>query len=130
MTALADALASAQARAVAALGKQYVGGQLDADAVRIALDGIGLADPTDTERWLNALDLIRETGAPMPNGDAPAQAEKPSSQAQKQLIDKMCDERGIGRPQSMPRTFAEASKIIDQLKAGSFVPDEHPELYL
>ena len=41
MSALADALAQAQTRAVAALGKQYVGGQLDSDAVRIALDSVG-----------------------------------------------------------------------------------------
>ncbi len=48
MTALADALTAAQSRAVAALGKQYVGGTMDEDAVRIALDSVGLSDPADT----------------------------------------------------------------------------------
>ena len=130
MSALADALAQAQTRAVAALGKQYVGGTLDSDAVRIALDSVGLTDPADTERWLNALDILRATGATMPaNGDAP-KTERPSSPAQHGLIDKLCDERGITRPQAMPRTFAEASAVIDKIKAGTFNPDEHPELYL
>lgn len=130
MSALAEALVAAQARAVAALGKQYVGEQLDSDAVRIALDGIGLTDPTDTDRWLNALDILRATGATMPNGDTPAPGEKPSSPAQRNLIDKLCDERGIVKPQSHPRLFTEASAVIDEIKAGRFSPDAHPELYL
>ena len=130
MTALADALVAAQARTVAALGKQYVGGQLDSDAVRIALDSVGLTDPTDTERWLNALDILRATGATMPNGDAAQSHERPSSPAQRSLIDKRCEERGIVKPQAHPRLFAEASAIIEKIKAGRFTPDEHPELYL
>lgn len=130
MSALADALAQAQTRAVAALGKQYVGGTLDSDAVRIALDSVGLTDPADTERWLNALDILRATGATMPaNGDAP-KTERPSSPAQHGLIDKLCDERGLIRPQAHPRTFAEASAVIDKIKSGTFNPDDHPELYL
>ena len=130
MSALADALAAAQSRAVAALGKQYVGGQLDSDAVRIALDSVGLTDPADTERWLNALDILRATGATMPNGDAAQSQERPSSPAQHTLIAKMCDERGIVRPGTMPRLWAEASAVIDKIKAGTFSPDDHPELYL
>lgn len=130
MSALAEALVAAQARAVAALGKQYVGGQLDSDAVRIALDSVGMNDPADTERWLNALDILRATGATMPNGDTPHERERPSSPAQRSLIDKMCDERGIVKPQTPPRTFAEASAVIEKIKAGSFQPDDHPELYL
>jgi len=129
MSALAEALVAAQTRAVAALGKQYVGGTLDSDAVRIALDSVGLSDPADTARWLSALDIIRETGAPLPNGDAPTN-EKPSSLAQRNLIDKLCDERGIVKPQSHPRLFAEASAIIDKIKRGAFIPDDHPEMYL
>ena len=129
MTALADALVQAQSRAVAALGKQYVGGQLDSDAVRIALDGIGLNDPTDTERWLNALDILRETGAALPaeNGTP---AEKPSSPAQRDLIDKMCGERGMPKPSGHPRLFKDASAVIDRLKANVTDPNEYPELYL
>lgn len=130
MSALADALVAAQSRAVAALGKQYVGGQLDSDAVRIALDSVGLNDPADTERWLSALDILRATGATMPNGDAPHPNEKPSSLAQRNLIDKLCDERGIVKPQTHPRLFVEASAVIDAIKAGRFTPDDHPELYL
>lgn len=130
MSALAEALIAAQSRAVAALGKQYVGGQVDGDTVRIALDGLGLTDPTDTERWLHALDILRETGAAMPNGDTAGTQERPSSPAQRGLIDKLCDERGIVKPQAYPRLFAEASAIIDKIKAGNFDPNEHPELYL
>ena len=130
MSALADALVAAQTRAVAALGKQYVGGQLDSDAVRIALDSVGLNDPADTDRWLNALDILRATGASVPNGDAPSTSERPSSPAQRSLIDKLCEERGIVKPQAHPRLFAEASAIIEKIKSGRFTPDEHPELYL
>ena len=129
MSALADALVAAQTRAVGALAKQYVGGQLDSDAVRIALDSVGLTDPADTERWINALDILKATGASVPNGDAPTN-ERPSSPAQRSLIDKLCEERGIVKPQAHPRLFAEASAIIEKIKAGRFVPDEHPELYL
>ena len=130
MTPLSDALVAAQSRAVAALGKQYVGGQLDSDVVRIALDGIGLNDPTDTERWLKALDILRVTGAAIPtNGDTTPQ-EKPASPAQKSLIDKLCSERGMPTPSGYPRLFTEASAIIDKIKAGSTDPAAYPELYL
>ena len=130
MSALADALVAAQTRAVGALAKQYVGGQLDSDAVRIALDSVGLNDPADTDRWLNALDILRATGASVPNGDAAGTSARPSSPGQRSLIDKMCEERGIVKPQVHPRLFDDASAVIDKLKAGTFVPDEHPELYL
>lgn len=130
MTPLSDALVAAQSRAVAALGKQYVGGQLDSDAVRIALDGIGLNDPTDTERWLNALDIVRETGAAMPNGDGPTTQEKPASPAQKSLIEKLCSEHAMPTPTGFPRLFADASAVIDRLKSGRYNPNDYPELYL
>lgn len=129
MTALADALAQAQTAAVNALGKQYRGGQMDEDELRIALDSIGQNDPTDTARYVAALDILRATGAePARQNGTPE--EKPSSPAQKQLIDKLCSERGMPTPNGFPRLFAEASAVIDRLKAGKTDPNDYPELYL
>lgn len=121
MTALADALEQAQRRAVAALGKQYVGGQLDSDAVRIALDSIGCTDPTDTERWLAALDLIRETGAELPRENGAKPQEDQASDAQLTLMRRLAGERGASVPDG-PLTKAQASEIITTLKAGTYDP--------
>lgn len=124
MSALADALAQAQTRAVAALAKQYVGGQLDEDAVRIALDSIGLQDPADTNRWLAALTILRETGAAVPTGNG-ASTEKPPepmSAAQRSLIERLVREKGVTPPDLEQRTKQEAHEIIDSLKAGTYDP--------
>ena len=123
MTALADALTAAQTRAVAALGKQYVGGTMDEDAVRMALASIGLEDQTDTNRWLSALDVIRETGAAMPreNG-ATEKPPEPMTPAQRSLIERLVQEKNVAAPDLEQRTKAEAHEIIDSLKAGTYDP--------
>ena len=126
MTPLSDALVAAQSRAVAALGKQYVGGQLDSDAVRIALDGIGLNDPTDTERWLNALDILRETGAALPsaNGATAEKQPEPATQAQRDLIKRLVVEKNVPAPDCEPMSKQDAHEIIDTLKAGTYDPQK------
>ena len=103
---------------------------MDEDAVRIALDSIGLQDPADTNRWLAALDILRETGAAMPNGDTVPQQDRPSSPAQRGLIDKLCSEHAMPKPNGYPRLFADASAVIDRIKAGRYDPNDYPELYL
>ena len=134
MSALADALVAAQRRAVAAIEKQYAAGRIEREIAAEKLDACGLTDTVDQERLLAALDTIMEYGASLPaepvNGAPTAPQERLSSDAQKGLIDKLCDERGIARPNAMPRLFAEASAVIDKIKAGAFKPDDHPELYL
>lgn len=130
MSALAEALEQVQRRAVAALAKQYVGRQLDADAVRIALDSIGCTDPTDTERWLNALDLIRETGAELPreNGGGKQRQDEPATTAQRERIKrdvaKLHGEDAAAALASEPTlTKAQASEIISSIVAGTFELD-------
>lgn len=125
MSALADALAAAQSRAVAALGKQYVGGQLHEDEVRVLLDGIGLNDPTDRDHWIAALNIIRDTGATLPNGDAPAQRKEPATAAQRERIkrdvEKLHGDAAATTLASEPTlTKAQASEIISSIVAGSF----------
>lgn len=124
MTALADALTAAQSRAVAALGKQYVGGTMDEDAVRIALDSIGLQDPADTNRWLAALTILRETGAAVPTGNGATAEPEPASNAQLQLIEKLCREKNIEHRPDLPLTKADAHEIIDTIKAGTYDPSK------
>ena len=123
---LSDALVAAQSRAVAALGKQYVGGTMDEDAVRIALDSIGLQDPADTNRWLAALTIIRETGAAVPtgNGGSAERPPEPMSGAQRSLIERLVQEKGVTPPDLEQRTKQEAHEIIDTLKAGTYDPQK------
>ena len=123
MSALADALAAAQSRAVAALGKQYVGGQLSAESVIAHLDGIGLSDPTDTRRWILALDILRATGAALP-AEPPSGEAKPddkATDAQLALIAKLVAEKKVAAP-DLPITKPQAHEIIDTLKAGTYDP--------
>ena len=128
MTALADALTAAQSRAVAALGKQYRAGFVEQDAAVAWLESFGLDDRVDMGRWFSCLDALRQFGGDAP-GDAAPQ-EKLSSPAQRGLIEKLCSERGMPTPNGYPRLFAEASAVIDKLKAGVRNIDELPELYL
>ncbi|MGH2835408.1 MAG: hypothetical protein ACRDUT_00140 [Mycobacterium sp.] len=127
MTALSDALAAAQARAVAALAKQYIGGKMDSAEVATDLAAIGLRDEVDAEQWLHALDLIREAG-----GEAPAEAKpptngrepEPATDSQLSYIGKLADDKGYAAPEG-PLTKDQASSIITALKAGTYNPDEY-----
>jgi hypothetical protein len=118
VSALADALVAAQSRAVAALGKQYVGGQMDADALRAALDSIGMTDPTDTARWVAALDIITATGAVVPHENG-ARKDEPATEAQVKLIGSLVESKQVPMP-ALPLSKAQAHEIIDTLKAGTY----------
>ncbi len=123
VTALADALVQAQSRAVAALGKQYVGGTMDEDTVRMALASTGPEDQTDTNRWLAALAVIRETGAAMPRENGAAEKPpEPMTPAQRSLIELLVTEKNVPAPDLEQRTKQEAHEIIDTLKAGTYDP--------
>jgi hypothetical protein len=124
VTALTDALEAAQRRAVTSLAKQYVGGALGEDAVRIALDTIGLTDPADTNRWIAALDILRETGADLPRENGARKLDEPASDAQWTLIRRLADERTQVAPEG-PLTKVQASEIINELKAGTYDPTKY-----
>jgi hypothetical protein len=126
MSALSDALAVAQARAVAALAKGYMAGKYDEEGVALALLSIGLGDDIDSERWLDALDIIRDAG-----GEAPGEtgvgrvvaAMEPASDAQWSYLSKLADEKGFTAPEG-PLTKDQASEAIDALKNGTYDPDK------
>lgn len=119
MSALADALAAAQARAVGALAKQYVSGQVDEEALRAALNGIGLNDPADTSQWVAALDIIAATGAALPRENGAKPKDEPATEAQMALVKRLCGEKGQPEPDP-PLTKAQAHEVIDTLKAGTY----------
>jgi hypothetical protein len=123
VSALAEALVAAQTRAVAALGKQYVGGAVDDVTVRTDLESIGLTDDVDTTRLLAAWDILRSAGAPAPNEQPPngvhEKKPEPASQPQLDLIARLIGEKGAQHP-DLPLTKAEAHEVIDTLKAGTY----------
>lgn len=124
MSALAEALAAAQARAVAALGKQYIGGTIDDVTVRTDLESVGLTDEVDTNRLLAAWDILRAAGAPAPseqaaNGDGPRMV----SDAQRKFIADLFKRdagRGAPFPDLAGLTHEQASEMITSLKAGTY----------
>lgn len=121
MSALADALVAAQSRAVAALGKQYVGGTIDADTVRADLESVGLTDEVDVARLIAAWDILHSAGAPPPseqsgNGKAKDEA---ATDAQWTLVRKLAGEKKQPVPDG-PLTKAQAHEIIDTMKAGTY----------
>ena len=82
MTALSDALAAAQAKALAALEKAYVRGTLDVEAFTARMDEIGCSDTVDQALLLAALDTLKEHGQTEPTyterrtNDKPTDAHK------------------------------------------------------
>jgi hypothetical protein len=126
VTVLADALTAAQARAVAALAKRYVGGTLAEDETpEQVLRSIGLADPTDTAHLIAAWDFLRDSGADAPAEQAP-QADvppEPASDKQWQYLRDLATEKGM-TPPDPPLTKAGASKVIQELQAGTYDPDK------
>jgi hypothetical protein len=124
VTALSDALQAAQQRAVAALGKAYVGGTLDADEVTGNLHAIGLRDDLDRLQWLSALDVLREHGAQPPAEQTAKRNGEPeqATDAQWKYLRTLADERKMTAPAG-PLTKEQASTVIEQLKAGTYDPD-------
>lgn len=121
MSALAEALAAAQARAVAALGKQYAGGTIDDVAVRTDLASVGLTDEVDTNRLLAAWDILRAAGATVPGEQASngKPKDEPATDAQLALVKRLAAEKGQPEPDA-PLTKAQAHEVIDTLKAGTY----------
>jgi hypothetical protein len=125
VTALSDALTATQARAVAALAKQYVGGVFNAEQVCAELESMGIRDAVDAGYWLNALGIIREAGGEAPAEQKPREAKpsEPASDKQWSFLRKLADEKGTTAPEG-PLTKEQASTIIEQLQAGTYNADE------
>jgi len=118
VSALAEALIAAQAKALAALEKAYVRGTIDGEELTERMNEIGLTDAVDQGLLIAALDTLKEHGA-----GAPAQpertADKPTA-AQVAYIGKLCREREIVIPDMAGVTRAQASEIIESLQAGTY----------
>jgi hypothetical protein len=110
MSALADALAAAQTRVVAALAKAYVRGSIEREQVVATLDGVGLGDKIDQEQLLAAWDAIREHGAQTPAEAKPRGEDNGATEAQWKLIRDLADRAGKTAPEGA-LTKVQASQI-------------------
>jgi hypothetical protein len=128
VSALADALVAAQRRAIGALEKAYLAGNITPEALTADLDNIGATDVVDRERLIAALSVIRDLGASLPSeptNGAPKQDEELMTPAQKTFIDKLWDDKGgpaNARPDTEGLTKARASELITQLKTNTYNP--------
>ena len=127
MNPLGEALAAAQRQAIGALAKPYVAGNIGTEEVTSRLAEIGCNDVTDTAQLLAAWDVLQEYGAPAPKPTQPepqkSPEHEPASEAQTRYIAKLADERGTTAP-DYRLSKENASKVIEQLKAGTYNPDE------
>lgn len=122
MSPLSDALTAAQQRALNALGKAYVGGQVEQVQYVESLKACGITDPVDIAYLLASLDVLREWGAPVPESNGKP-ADEPASDKQKALIADLCRRRNQPVPAAVG-SKADASQIIDSLQDGSYDPEK------
>ena len=125
MTALAEALLAAQRQAVAALGRAYVAGALDAESLASQLAAVGATDVLDQAALLASLDVLREYGqtpAPAPPPQPDPETE-PATERQIAFLASLADSKGTLAPDG-PLTKAQASQAITELKSGSYDPDK------
>ena len=129
MTALSDALAQAQAKAIAAVSKAYVAGAVDDGAFFEELSLIGATDQVEQRQLQASLAILRQYGAPAPDTNGKPYSERretePATQAQRDLIDRMCRERSFELPDYAGVTKPQASQMIQELQAGSYDPDKY-----
>jgi hypothetical protein len=126
VTALAEALLAAQRQAIGALSKAYIAGAFedDGEAGLIAnLDRIGATDAVDQSFLRECLDTLRVWGAPSPANGKPDPATEPASDKQLGYIADLANDRNLIAPDG-PLTKEQASKVIEQLKAGTYNADE------
>jgi hypothetical protein len=129
MTALAEALLTAQRNAVTALGKWYVSGPHDEEKdvadVEEALNAMGCTDKVEQAQLIAAWDVLRARGSEPPTRQdgKPPRENEPASEAQMRLIKKLADERRTVAP-DYQLTKQSAHEAIDQLKAGTYNPDD------
>ena len=127
MSALSDALAAAQAKALAALEKAYVRGALDYEQFIARMDDIGCADDIDQALLVFALDVLKEYGQTEPAYTEKRQTEKPT-QAQIDYVGRLATEKGLAVPDLTGATRAQASEVISELLNGTFDPAKWPDI--
>jgi hypothetical protein len=125
VSALAEALLAAQRQAVGSLSKAFVAGTLSDEAFVSNLNAIGLRDEVDQALLRDSLLIVRALGgeAPKPTGTSEPKQAEAASEKQTAYIKTLADERGTIAPDG-PLTKEQASKIIEQLKAGTYAVDE------
>ena len=126
MTPLSDALTTAQRRALAALEKAYVAGELEGESFTGALAAFGISDPIDVAFLLAALDVLREWGVQAPTMTERVAEERKASEGQVKFIQDLL-QRGNFTPHAeadlRAMRFEEASALIDALKKGTYDPE-------
>lgn len=125
MTPLADALTTAQRRALAALEKAYVAGHIEAETLPERLASFGVNDPTDVAFLLAALDVLREWGVAEPTMAERVAAAKVEGASEKQAdyIKQLVREKGVKEPPDLlGLTKAQASQLINELQRGEYDP--------
>ena len=132
MTALSEALAAAQRSACTALAKGYVAAtelpENAGDSIRSRLNDCGLTDKIEQDQWLAALDVLREAGASAPAPEPQsrrAATEEPATDAQWTLLRRVAAEQKVDVP-DRPLSKAEASQVIDAMKAGTYRVEDWP----
>jgi hypothetical protein len=136
MTALAEAVLTAQRQAIAALSKAYLANDASPDdserittareGLRDSLNAIGCRDTIEQDYLLTALEYLRQLGAQAPaaNGSAkPDTGHELASADQMRYAQDLADKAGTVLP-DYTLTKGNASKLIDQLKAGTYNADE------
>jgi len=119
VTPLSDALTTAQRRALAALEKAYVAGQVDAEAFTAGLEACGISDPIDVAFLLSALDVLREWGVQAPTMTERVADEKMSDK-QRDYILKLAGEKGykLSADDLTGLSKQAASSMIEGLQRG------------
>lgn len=119
MTVLAEALQAAQRQALAAMQRAYLAGVMDVDEVSENLDAIDLRDVIQRATLLNAWAICKSLGVTQePSFSAAPRPDvvDEATQAQRDLITKLSDERGQVADMPPGMTKAQASKMIEDLK--------------
>jgi hypothetical protein len=124
MTALSEALVAAQRQAIAALSKDYVNSD-EPDAVELfeRLDAIGCTDKVEQRQLALALEALRAFGAQAPEPTKPDTSQAPATDKQIKFARDLAHERGLEMP-DYALTKESAGRLIDQLQAGTYNPDE------
>lgn len=122
MSVLADALAAAQTRAVAAIGKALVAGRIDQEQADLELVQAGCSDETDRAALLAALALVAKHGAQPPAEPRPTVDRSKLTDAQAAFIDRLVKEKGVEPPDLAGVSRDQASKLIGELQNGTYDP--------
>jgi hypothetical protein len=127
VSALAEALLAAQRQAVAALSRSWLAAPESDDEyadLLTDLDAIGCTDKIDQAHYIASLRVLKTLGvnAPATNGATVPKEDRPASDAQWKLLRRLADERSAPAPDG-PLTVEQASKVIEELKAGTYNAD-------